>query len=199
MRERGTHGDPQSRLREIERIVLESPALATILQRAPGLCLPNWYLGAGCIAQTVWNRLSGRNPLENIKDADLVYFDGTDLSPESEERITVLARERFSDLSLPIDMKNQARVHLWYERRFGYQIRPYRSVEEAIDSWPTTATAVAVRYNDDGAFRLYAPYGLEDLFDMIVRPNKVQITEEIYREKVHRWKACWPGLEVIPW
>jgi len=34
---------------------------------------------------------------------------------------------------------------------------------------------------------------------MIVRPNKRQITKEIYLEKVKRWTKLWSRLKVIPW
>ena len=46
---------------------------------------------------------------------------------------------------------------------------------------------------------MYAPYGLNDLFGMIVRPNKLQITEVIYQQKVTRWKTCWPSLQIVGW
>jgi hypothetical protein len=154
----------QSQLKGLEAIVLRNSALKIILERTPDLSLPNWYLGAGCIVQTVWNYFSGRDLLANINDADLVYFDETDLSFEAEEHRTGLARELFSDIPIRVDLKNQARVHLWYERHFGYPIQPYRSVEEAINSWPTTATAVAVKYDGKGVFTVYAPYGLNDLY-----------------------------------
>lgn len=189
----------QSQLKAIETIVLQNSALQTILERTPGLSLPNWYLGAGCISQTVWNYFSGRDLLDNLNDADLVYFDDTDLSFEAEDRRIHLGRELFSDVPIHVDLENQARVHLWYERHFGYPIQPYKSVEEAIRNWPTTATAVAVKYDDKGVFKVYAPYGVNDLFSMIARPNKVQIIEEIYMDKVNRWKACWPNLRAIPW
>src|ERR1700730_3374080 len=38
-----------------------------------------------------------------------------------------------------------ARVHLWYEDRFGYALKPYLSSADAIATFPTTATAVGVR------------------------------------------------------
>lgn len=189
----------QSQLKMLESIVLKNFRLKTILDRAPNLSLPNWYLGAGCIAQTVWNFLCGRELLLNINDADLVYFDDADLSFEAEARKVKLAGGLFSDLFTPVEVKNQARVHLWYEEHFGYPIQPYQSAEEAISNWPTTATAIGVRINDRGAFTVYAPFGLEDLLGMIVRPNKKQITEEVYLDKVNRWKSCWPDLKVIPW
>ncbi|WJV29726.1 nucleotidyltransferase family protein [Rossellomorea sp. AcN35-11] len=101
--------------------------------------------------------------------------------------------------SFKLDVKNQARVHLWYEKKFGFSIKPYESLEEAIDSWPTTATALGVRLERGGSHKIYAPYDLEDLYSMIVRPNKRMITREIYEAKANKWKNKWPMLKVIPW
>src|SRR5690606_17633631 len=92
----------------------------------------------------------------------------------------------------------EARVHLWYEARFGYPIRPYRSMEDAIRSFPTTATAVGVR-PEAGGLRIFAPFGLSDLFGLTVRANPAQITRAIYEAKTSRWLALWPRLRVTPW
>jgi len=46
---------------------------------------------------------------------------------------------------------------------------------------------------------VYAPFGLEDVFDMVVRPNKAKITEEIYNGKAEKWTSKWAGLTVVPW
>lgn len=169
-----------------------------VLMTVPALGVKNWYLGAGGISQTVWSVLHGFDPKYGIKDYDLVYYDASDLSYETEDGFIRNAKQLFDHVSVPVQVRNEARVHLWYAEKFGHQIRPYKSVEEAIASWPTTATCVAVRYND-GSFQVYAPYGLDDLFAMIVRPNKVLIKKAIYEDKVNRWIRIWPKLHVIPW
>ena len=89
-------------------------------------------------------------------------------------------------------------MHLWYRQRFGYDIVPYISTEDAIATWPTTATAIGARLAH-GRPRIFAPYGLEDLLGLVVRANRVQITPDIYRRKVVRWTRHWPNLTVIPW
>ncbi len=168
-----------------------------VLEGSEGLGLSDYYIGAGCIAQAVWNYQSGNPPLWGIDDIDFIYFDG-DLSPEAERTVADAVRRRFADCPLRIDVKNQARVHLWYPSRFGYDIMPYTSLEAAIDTWPTTATAVGVR-RERGALCVYVPYGLGDLFSQTVRPNKAQITKEIYEKKVLRWMGLWPTLSIVPW
>ena len=96
-------------------------------------------------------------------------------------------------------MKNQARVHLWYENKFGFPIKPYNSLESAIDSWPTTANALGIRLEQNESYKIYAPYDLDDLFTMVVRPNKLMITREIFENKAKKWKSKWPNLKIVPW
>jgi hypothetical protein len=133
-----------------------------------------------------------------INDVDWVYFDDQDLSAESVNRTEQMVRSHFADIPLKFDVKNQARVHVWYKERFGYEIKPYTSIKAAVQTWPTTATSVAIT-NSSGGLRLFAPFGLDDLLSLTVRANKAQITEGIYLAKVERWKKCWPSLRIINW
>jgi hypothetical protein len=167
------------------------------LRRLDGLDLPDWYLGAGCIAQTIWNVAHQKVPTESILDYDVVYFD-SDLSEHAESEIAATIAELFRDLSIRPDVKNQARVHLWYEAHFGYRILPYRSTEDAITTWPTTSTAIGVRPLGR-QYEICAPFGTEDLLRLRVRANRVQITPEVYAAKTDRWIEAWPGLQVLPW
>lgn len=177
----------------------QNPSLQAALKRARELQLPDWYLGAGCVTQTIWNIAHGKQPDADIKDYDLVYFDPADTSHEAEDVHVQAGKRLFSDLAIEVDIKNVARIHLWYEDHFGYEIDPYVSTEDAINTWPTTATAVGIRAVDDDRHLVYAPFGLNDLFGLIVRPNKRQVTKEIYMSKVERWIRHWPRLTVIDW
>lgn len=179
-------------------IIDQNNALRAVLEAAADHMPQNWYLGAGCIAQTVWNYISERDPMAGVKDLDLVYFDATDLSAESENEYLRRVCAQVGSLSIQLDVTNEARVHLWYEKDFGYPIQPYVSVEDAINTWPTTATSIGVRRSRTESV-VYAPYGLNDLFAMVVRPNKKQITREVYEKKAGRWLESWPTLQIIPW
>lgn len=159
--------------------------------------LQNWYVGAGCINQSVWNKLSGYKIDNGIKDIDIIYFD-KDLSYEAEDQIIQSIKNKFYHLKLEIDIKNQARVHLWYKDSFGNGIKPYLSSEEAINIWPTTATAIGITKSEN-QYKFYAPYGLDDILNMVIRPNKIQVTEDIYYKKVNRWVKIWEKLQVIDW
>lgn len=185
----------------IDRLMADlrgSAVLWECLERLEVLGLPDCYLGAGCIAQTVWNAAHDKPPAAGISDHDVVYFDAADLTENGEHEATATVRTLMADLPLNVDVKNQARVHLWYRRRFGYDIVPYKSIEDAIATWPTTATAIGVRLAQRRP-RVFAPFGLDDLLGLVVRANRVQITPEIYRRKVARWTRHWPNLTVLPW
>ena len=182
----------------LERALRQNAIAVAILERAARLRLRNWYLGAGAVTGTVWNVLHGMEPWHGIKDYDLVYFDARDVTAAGEAAVEDNARDLLADLGVDVDLTNQARVHLWYAERFGRPIAPFRSTEQAIGTWVTTASSVGVRYDED-AFTVCAPFGLGDLFAMVVRPNKAMVGEDVYRAKTTRWKETWPGLCILPW
>jgi len=190
--------DLQTQIKRLAKILEQSQPLYRIIEQAAGIGLKDYYIGAGCIAQTVWNDQTDLALTHGISDIDFVYYDNFDLSFQAEnvaiERITRM----IEPCEIKLDIKNQARVHLWYKDYFGYEIAPYDSIECAINTWPTTATSVGVRL-EDGELKVYVPFGLDDLFGMVVRANKAQITEEIYLQKVQKWCGKWPGLTIIPW
>jgi len=67
-----------------------------------------------------------------------------------------------------------------------------------IATFPTTATAIGVRPTPN-SLELFAPFGLDDLFNRIVRANKVQISQAIYEAKTKKWTDRWPGLCIVGW
>jgi uncharacterized protein len=185
-------------LNNLEITIRQNQSLTEILERFGEIALPDSWMVAGCIAQTIWNLCCGQPAEEGIKDIDLIYFDDRDLSPDAEADNERRVGDLFRHLPIRLDVKNEARVHLWYQERFGYRIRPYRSSTDAIASFPTTATAIGVRQTH-GEFEYCAPFGLDDLFSLVVRPNKKQITRAIYEAKIERWCSLWPRLTIVPW
>lgn len=188
----------EAQVRRLTSVLANSALLAPVLRRWTDIRLPNGWLAAGAVAQTVWNVAHRFPPEANIRDIDLIYFDADDLSAEAEARHEARIRGLFADVGVAVDVKNEARVHLWYQAKFGYSIAPYGSVEEAIATFPTTSTAVGVRAYGS-LLDICAPFGLDDLLGLVVRPNKAQITRAIYEAKVARWRLCWPELKTYAW
>ena len=129
---------------QLTKILLASPLLEQILKIASESRLNDWHLCAGCLTQTVWNVLNGYTYDRGINDVDLIYFDADDLSEASEAASASLIAQSFPGIGIHFDVKNEARVHIWYEARFGRAIQPYRSIADAVATFPTTATAIAV-------------------------------------------------------
>lgn len=183
----------------LEGLLRQSPLMRAIFGRWAGVALPDAWLVAGAVAQTVWNIEHGRDAGAGIKDVDLVYFDASDLSADAEAAHERRVAGFLADLGIKIDVKNEARVHLWYGRVFGRAIRPYTSTADAIATFPTTATSVGVRPGHGGRLEIEAPFGLEDLLGMQVRPNRALVSEAVYERKTARWRACWPRLNIHSW
>jgi hypothetical protein len=179
--------------------VLKNPVIGTILERMPRLGLEKWYLTAGGVFQTVWNVVSGREPQAGIKDYDVFYFEDSDLSYEAEDRVIQRVQTLFSDITADIEVRNEARVHLWYEQKFGVPAPPFTSCEDAIDHFASTTCCYGVSTDALGAVHVYAPHGYYDLFALLVRPNPVLAPRAVYETKTARWVQEWPALTVLPW
>ncbi|MEC8135706.1 MAG: nucleotidyltransferase family protein, partial [Pseudomonadota bacterium] len=61
-----------------------------------------------------------------------------------------------------------------------------------------TATAIAVRPSVK-YLEIVAPFGLDDLFTGVVRPNKALVTRDVYENKIARWRRIWPDLTYLSW
>src|ERR1700732_3505684 len=87
----------------------------------------------------------------------------TPISRTSEARHEERIRHLFARLPAKVDVKNKARVHLWYAEKFGQPISPYVSTTDAITTFPTTATAIGIQPGASG-LSIAAPYGLSCLW-----------------------------------
>ncbi|MFN8926035.1 MAG: nucleotidyltransferase family protein [Rhodospirillales bacterium] len=181
------------------RIVADDPDLMALLRALRALALPPWRVTAGCLYQTVWNVLTGRPRGTGIKDYDVVYFDADDLSWEAEDRVIRRVVAALPALPVPVEIRNQARVHLWFEKRFGAPYPPLRHVDDGLVRYASTVHAVSVRLEADGTIDVAAPFGLADVFDMVIRPNPAIDNAPSYAEKAARAKAIWPDVRVIAW
>ncbi|MBB2935270.1 hypothetical protein FHX82_002290 [Amycolatopsis bartoniae] len=133
----------EQQLAAFREVLGRNETLVEVLNRAAALGLPGWYLTAGCLFQTVWNVVTGRASAQGIRDYDVFYYDGSDLGWAAEDEVIRRGRTLFGDL--PVEIRNEARVHLWYEDHFGVPCPPYPSSEAAIDSFAATTCCLGVR------------------------------------------------------
>lgn len=175
---------------------LANPLNAELLRRLGELVLPECHLVAGSLFQAVWNAQVGRAPADGVKDYDIFYFDGTDLSWEAEDLVIKRAQAALADLGIKFDLKNQARVHLWYLARFGQPYPQLRSARDGIDRFLVAGTCVGLAPGKDRRAGLYAPFGLEDIFSGVLRPNPLTPEPSAFRAKAESYRSRWPHLVV---
>jgi hypothetical protein len=183
---------------ELERrfidLALANPVNRTILERLPDLGAPDLWLVAGSIYQAVWNAHAGRPPGENVKDYDIFYCDPADLSWAAEDMVIKRADALFADLGVAHEVRNQARVHLWYEEKFGEPGVALGSSRDGIDRFLVACTCVGLKPGVGGP-ELYAPHGLADLFAGRLKPNPLTPSAN-FRAKAESYRSRWPWLEL---
>jgi hypothetical protein len=190
--------------RRFEESILANEFIVTLLERLQGSDVPEWYLSGGCLFQAAWNIEHGFDASAGILDYDLFYFDGSDLSARAEQRMQAEHSRRFADLPIEVEIRNQARVHLWYEQEFGAPCQAFHRCEDGIDGFLATCCCFGVRQMKNGERAIYAPHGFGDLFALVIRPNVARTINSsalsgVYEAKVQRWCRVWPRLQVIQW
>jgi hypothetical protein len=182
---------------EFRKLVLRNPVNDALLGELMRLELPDAWIVSGCLAQTIWNLKTGRAIGYGINDYDLFYFD-PDLSWEAEDRVIGRLRETSARLGVRIEVRNQARVHLWYRQKHGTLYPPLQNSRQGIDRFLTRCTQVGVQRSGNGD-DVYAPSGFDELERMIARPNLTpNFSAAAYRAKTARWALLWPELTVLP-
>ena len=187
----------ESELRErLTAILCATPPLMRVLSVARGLCLPDWLVFSGAVYQPVLNHVTGR-PLDyGIKDYDLGYFDASDLSYEAEDAVIRRVKAAFDEpLRSMVEVRNQARVHLWFPAKFGEAYGPLSCTAEALERFVSATFAVGVRSEPDDRLHIVAPFGLADLFALHLRPNPCRKTVGFARTAADV-RRRWPEVAV---
>ncbi len=166
---------------------------AAILERWGQLALPDAWLVAGCLFQSIWNLQLGRPPDAGIKDYDLFYFDPHDLSEAGERKAQAAVDRLFADLAISVEVANQARVHDWYPAYFGRPYPALKSSKDGIKRFLVLETCVGVR--PEGC---HAPYGLEGIYAGTLTSNPLTPYPELFERKVESYQSRWPHLCVVP-
>jgi hypothetical protein len=164
-----------------------------ILGLVRSLQLPDCWIGAGFVRNAVWDALHDRAPSPLSGDVDVLWFD-SDRAGTAEDRMIEAMLHR-AEPSVTWSVKNQARMH----RR--NDDAPYASTTDALHFWPETATAVAVRWTGQDACEIAAPYGLDDLFYLVIRPTPhfAGAKRSVYEQRIRAkgWLTQWPLLRAV--
>ncbi|MEO8812335.1 MAG: nucleotidyltransferase family protein [Caulobacteraceae bacterium] len=171
-----------------------NPSTSELLTRLRSLGVRDCYLTAGCLFQPIWNHISGRAADWGVKDYDVFYFDNADPSWEAEDEVIRLVESKTADLSIAVEVRNQARVHLWYPERFGGDYPRLGCARDGIDRFLISCTCVGIEVHSG---QIYAPNGFEDLARGLLRMNPLAPNPNRFREKARSYQSRWPWLTIL--
>ncbi|WP_314585204.1 nucleotidyltransferase family protein [Paenibacillus terrigena] len=176
---------------QLTQWISQDQDMIDVLRLVRALKMNEGAIAAGFIRNYVWDRLHGFGTRTPLNDVDVIYYDA---SSKSEERDRRFEKELMKQMpQYQWSVKNQARMHLRNHHA------SYHSIADAMLRWPETATAVAVRINDQDRIEIVAPHGLDDLFQLLVRrgPYFEDVDYFLQRVESKNWRYLWPKLEVI--
>ena len=183
------------------KIIKQNSDLVTILDYIYELKLPNFYIAAGSVFQTIWNYYDNKPLNFGIKDIDIIYYDPINLSKESEQKLekTIEDYLKKAGLNYELDIHNEARMHLWKKDNENKDIDQYKNSEDVIDQWIATVHAIGIT-KENNEIKVYAPYGLSDIFSKTIRPIKHKNnSKELYNKKVASWQKRFENLNIVEW
>jgi hypothetical protein len=171
--------------------------LMHVLTTVRDLGLPDWRIFSGAVYQSVWNAVTGRPAGYGIKDYDIGYFD-PDVSWDAEDVFIKRAAAAFDEpFKSQVEVRNQARVHLWFEGKFGEPYTALTGTDEALGRFVAPAFAVGIRLEDNDRITVAAPFGLEDVFAMTLRPNPDRPLAKGWQRTIDNARSRWPELTVV--
>lgn len=182
-------------------ILKKNEDLMLILDYIYNLKLPNFYIAAGSIFQTIWNYYDNKPLNYRIKDIDIIYYDSNNLSKDDEEELENKIINHFKEINInyEFDVHNEARMHLWKNENENKNINQYKNSEDAIDKWIATVHSIGIT-KENSEIKIYAPYGLSDIFSRTIRPIKHNAnSKELYEKKVQSWIKRFDNLNIIEW
>ena len=183
-------------------ILEKNKDLMAVLDYITELKLPNFYIAAGSVFQTIWNYYDGKDLNFGIKDIDVIYYNNSDLSVEKDLEYYNIINEyvKLNGFNYEVDVSNEARMHLWkIEHNQGNNVEQYKNSEDAMSKWIATVHAIGITKVNDN-IKIYAPYGLSDIYSRTIRPIKHNgNSKELYDKKVASWQNRFDNLNIIEW
>lgn len=179
---------------DIVQLVKEDEWMMDILEAAKSLNLPDWWVCAGFVRSKIWDVLHGFTERTPMPDIDVIYFDKTNLDEEIEKKLE--KKLIIINPNIPWSVKNEARMHV------RNNIPPYSSSVDAISKFPETATALGLKLDIQNNVVLTAPYGIEDVVNLVVKPTpyfeETKERAQIYEERIAKknWTSIWNEIKI---
>lgn len=168
-------------------VLLSSPAKMSVLSTVRDVLGEDVWVTGGFLRETVWDAQHGFTIPSPLDDLDVVFFDKQQIDQERDKEMAQALHKKSPNVRWSV--KNEARMHVASEEE------PYISLLDAVSRFPETASALAARVDSDNVLHLIAPHGVDDLFDLVLRPTttaKMSRVEE--RIAVKQWEQKWPKL-----
>ena len=154
-----------------------------VLRLVCDLSLPDGFVTGGFVRNMVWDHLHGR-PMTPLNNVDVIYFDA--------ERPDLAV-----DRNLEHELSFRSPKKTWSVVNVAAGDSAPANIEDAVRRGPETATAVAIAVDHHDNLTVIAPYGLDDLFDGIVRPVSEHAATEVHeRAASKRWQKLYPRLRL---
>ncbi|WP_099832229.1 nucleotidyltransferase family protein [Streptococcus suis] len=175
---------------ELERCLLADKNILVILDIMDRLNLSDCWLCAGTIRNFIWNQYN----FDEETDVDLVFFD-ENISYEGTMEIESYLYQNYP--AYRWELKNQVYMHI-----HSPNTKPYQSSRDAIEKFPERCTAIGVRQTEKGDIELFAPYGLTDIYNYLVRPTPHFLVNskrmDLYEKRIKKknWKEQWPIITI---
>lgn len=179
--------------KDIIEVIQEDKWMVDLLKTVKALDLPDWWVCAGFVRSKIWDVIHDYPIRTPLSDIDVIYFDSEKVDKSQEKEFEAKLNRLVS--GIPWSVKNQARMHL------KSNMSPYMSSVDGIAKFPETVTALGVTLDEQENIELAAPWGIDDVINLEVRPTPYYNTEkrfEIYEERVlsKNWHQTWPKVTI---
>lgn len=179
--------------KELLELISNNQQLMQVLGIISELPLKDAWLAAGSVRNVIWDEVTHQHHSLSESDIDIVFYD-PEMTYENQLSIETKLNQEFPDYQWQV--KNQYLMH-----HHSPNTKPYTSSCDAISKYPETATAIAIKVDNEDKLTLFAPYGLSVIVSLEIHPTP-HFKEDSDRMRLYKnrlkqknWKDKWPQLK----
>ena len=173
----------------------QKPEIAQICEILHRHHLPQATLCAGTIRSLVWNAQTNRQVPIMLSELDVYYRDPSQSYEDFQVTQAIFKQKESQYLwnlhNIALPPRHSSELHF------------HSTIEQTLADFPETCTSVGVQCLAGGDYEIIAPHGLDDLFELKVRPTaNYALGTPLHarfeqRIKNKRWLTEWPELQII--